>query len=89
MFIKIFLFMPSLAYMDDKEIKFRKQLGARIQELRQDKELTQPQLAALIGFKDYQAISRIENGRVSPSIYIIYQISKALEVKIDDLCNFK
>lgn len=74
--------------MDDKEIKFRKLLGARIQEVRQEKELTQPQLAALIGFKDYQAIGRIENGRVTPSIYIIHQIAKALDVKIDDLCDF-
>jgi len=75
--------------MDDKEIKFRKLLGARIQEVRQEKELTQPQLAALIGFKDYQAIGRIENGRVTPSIYIIHQIAQALDVQIDDLCNFK
>lgn len=75
--------------MDDKEIKFRKLLGARIQEVRQEKGLTQPQLAALIGFKDYQAIGRIENGRVTPSIYIIHQIAQALDVQIDDLCNFK
>lgn len=74
--------------MDDKEIKFRKQLGARIQEVRQEKGLTQPQLAVLIGFKDYQTIGRIENGRVTPSIYIIHQIAQALDVQIDDLCNF-
>ena len=75
--------------MDDKEIKFRKLLGAPIQELRQERELTQPQLAGMIGFKDYQAIGRIENGRVTPSIYIIYQIAQALEVQIDELCNYK
>ncbi|WP_409529491.1 helix-turn-helix domain-containing protein [Sphingobacterium sp.] len=30
----------------------------------------------------------MENGRVTPSIYIIQQIAKALNVKIDDLCDF-
>lgn len=75
--------------MDENELRFRKLLGARIQELRQAKGLTQPELAALIGFKDYQAIGRIENGRVTPSVYVIYQIAKALVVDIEVLFNFK
>lgn len=75
--------------MDSNEVKFRKVLGARIQEIRQIKQLTQPQLAAKIGFKDYQAIGRIENGRVTASVYIIYQISLALGVTLNDLLNFK
>lgn len=74
--------------MEDKELKFRKLLGARIQEIRQGKKLTQPQVAAAIGFKDYQAIGRIENGRVTPSIYVIYQIANALEVTMNDLLEF-
>jgi len=75
--------------MDEKEQKFRRLLGARIQELRQEKGLTQPQLAVLIGFKDYQAIGRIENGRVTPSVYVIYQIAKALQVQIEELFDFE
>ncbi|MNK02888.1 anaerobic benzoate catabolism transcriptional regulator [compost metagenome] len=75
--------------MDDNEIRFRKLLGARIQELRQVKGLTQPQLAALIGFKDYQSLARIENGRVTTSVYNIYQIAQALTVTIEELFNFK
>lgn len=75
--------------MDEKEQKFRRLLGARIQELRQEKGLTQPQLAVLIGFKDYQAIGRIENGRVTPSVYVIYQIAKALQVQIEQLFDFE
>lgn len=75
--------------MDEKEIKFRRELGARIQELRGIRGLKQVDLAALIGFKDFQAISRIENGRVTPSVYVIYQISKALDYPIEQLFYFK
>ncbi|MBE8714817.1 helix-turn-helix domain-containing protein [Sphingobacterium hungaricum] len=74
--------------MDAIELRFRKLLGARIQELRQAKQLTQPQLAAAIGFKDYQAIGRIENGRVTASVFTIYQIAKALEVSANELLGF-
>ena len=74
--------------MDDKELRFRKQLGARIQQLRQAKGFTQPDLAALIGFKDYQTLARIENGRVTTSVYNIYIIALALEKNIEDLFDF-
>ncbi|SKC12188.1 DNA-binding transcriptional regulator, XRE-family HTH domain [Sphingobacterium nematocida] len=74
--------------MDEKQIKFRKQLGAKIQQLRENKGLTQGDLAALIGFKDFQAISRIENGRVTASVYTIHLIATALEVGIEELFIF-
>lgn len=74
--------------MEEKELKFRKQLGAKIQQLRDNKGLKQADLAALIGFKDFQAISRIENGRVTASVYTIYLIAKALEVGIEELFVF-
>lgn len=74
--------------MSDKERLFRRQLGARIQEIRQNKGMTQPELAALIGFKDYQAIGRIENGRVTASVYTIHLIALALEVGIEELFVF-
>lgn len=74
--------------MDEKELKFRKQLGAKIQQLRDDKGFKQADLAALIGFKDFQAISRIENGRVTASVYTIFLIATALEVGIEELFTF-
>ncbi len=71
--------------MNAKELKFRKKLGAKIQEMRQKRNLTQTDLSALLGFKDYQSLARIENGRVTTSIYNIYIISLALECTIQDL----
>jgi putative transcriptional regulator len=70
---------------NDLEI-FKKKLGKRVQ-FREDKALTQAQLAALIN-KDFQSISRIENGRVNASGYLLQQIANALEVSMNDLFDF-
>lgn len=75
--------------MDEKELKFRKLLGARIASLRKEKGLTQVQLSALIGIKDYQSLARIEHGRITTSVYSIYQIAIALEVDIRCLIDFE
>jgi len=66
---------------------FKIKLGKRIKALREKKGLTQLELGALIN-KDYQSIGRIENGRVNPSSYLIYQLSRALNVTIEDIFEF-
>lgn len=63
---------------------FKKELGKRIAYFRVKKGLTQSQLAALIN-KDFQSLSRMENGRVNPSAYILLQISEALHITMNDL----
>jgi putative transcriptional regulator len=68
---------------DDLE-HFKKSLGKRIANLREQKGLTQTQLGALIN-KDFQSLSRIENGRVNASGFVLKQIAKALEVSMDEL----
>lgn len=65
---------------------FKIKLGKRIKALREGK-LTQLELGAIIN-KDYQAISRIEKGRVNPSAYLVYQIAQALEVTMDEIYDF-
>lgn len=74
-----------LSRMDIKELKFRKKLGLKIQQIRLQRNLTQPDLAARIGYKDFQSIARIESGRVTTSIYTVYLISKGLECTVNDL----
>ena len=71
---------------NDLEI-FKKKLGKRVAQFREDKALTQAQLAALIN-KDFQSISRIENGRVNASGYLLQQIATALEISMNDLFDF-
>ncbi len=68
---------------DDIEL-FKKGLGKRIAELRDQKGITQAQLASLIN-KDFQSISRIENGRVNASGFVLKQIADALKVSMDKL----
>lgn len=63
---------------------FKKELGKRIAYFRISKGFTQAQLAALID-KDFQSLSRIENGRVNASGYILMQIADALNISMDDL----
>ncbi|MFI5450937.1 helix-turn-helix domain-containing protein [Pedobacter sp. UC225_61] len=71
---------------NDLEI-FKKKLGKQIAKLREDKGLTQSQLSALIN-KDFQSISRIENGRVNASGYILKEIADALAVDMNRLFDF-
>ncbi|WP_165825345.1 helix-turn-helix domain-containing protein [Pedobacter yonginense] len=72
--------------MDDIDL-FKKNLGKRIAQLREERGLTQPNLGALIN-KDFQSISRIENGHVNASGYILKQIADALKVSMNDLFDF-
>ena len=73
--------------MDEHLEHFKINLGKRIKHVREERKLTQPELGALIN-KDYQALGRIENGRVNPSSYIVYQIAQALNVSMDELFDF-
>lgn len=61
-------------------------LGKRIKEVRQEKNLTQEDLANLIDV-DYKSISRIELGHSFPSRKLA-DIAKALNVKMPDLFDF-
>ena len=67
---------------DDVEL-FKKTLGKHVARLRKEKGYTQAELSALIN-KDFQSISRIENGKINPSAYLILQIANALEVEIGE-----
>lgn len=73
--------------MDGGLTNFKINLGKRIKELREERKLTQPQLGALIN-KDYQVLGRIENGRVNPSSFLVYQIAMALNVSMGDIFDF-
>lgn len=62
-------------------------LGKKIADVRNDKGLSQEELA----FKVHTArnyIGCIERGEKSPSIKMLYKISRALKVKTKDLIEF-
>lgn len=73
--------------MGEDLAEFKINLGKRIKALREERNLTQPELGALID-KDYQALGRIENGRVNPSSFIVHQIARALNVTMNEIFDF-
>ncbi len=65
-----------------------KNVGKRIQELRESKGLTQVDLAGKIhGVFDTTNVSRIESGRTNPTLYTLYRIAEALEVPLVKLVD--
>jgi transcriptional regulator with XRE-family HTH domain len=59
---------------------FNKALGIYIRKVRLEKGLTQQMLADKMGL-DFQYISRIERGLISPTIFWLSELSKALDCK--------
>jgi len=59
-------------------------LGKRIAHYRKDRKLSQAGLGAIIGIYN-RYISRIENGRIVPSILTLARLAVAFGVSIDEL----
>ncbi|MBA2612311.1 MAG: helix-turn-helix transcriptional regulator [Bacteroidetes bacterium] len=62
--------------------------GQHLKKIRVGKNLTQTQLAKLMK-KDQQSLQRAESGQVSPNLFYLYNIAKALDVSISDVLDFK
>ena len=63
-------------------------IGEQIKHYRQQLGISQAELARRCD-KDKQHMELIENGKISPNIYTIYIISKALEIELNQLLNLK
>lgn len=62
-------------------------VGHRIQRLRELKGLSQQDLAAKCNFEKSN-MSRLEAGRVNPTLSTIDKVAKALEIPVMELFNF-
>lgn len=71
--------------MTKEELKT--QIGLRIIALRREKGWSQSDLARACD-KDRQAIEKLENGRVNPTIYSLLEIATALELPLIRLVDF-
>jgi transcriptional regulator with XRE-family HTH domain len=67
--------------------QLKKKVGDRIIEVRTKKGLSQSDLARACS-KDRQSIEKIENGKVNPTIFSLYEISVALNIRLNDLIDF-
>lgn len=67
--------------------EFSTQLSARLREIRKDKKLTQQELAEKSGLH-LTYIGHLELGKYHPTVFVMWKISKALGVSLDELINF-
>ncbi len=67
--------------------QLKKKVGQRVVELRSQKGWSQSDLARACN-KDRQAIEKLENGKVNPTLYTLLEIANALEVSLRNLINF-
>ena len=70
-----------------KKNELKKKIGQRIIQLREKKGWSQSDLARACG-KDRQAIEKLENGRVNPTLYTLFEVAQSLQVPMSDLVNF-
>ena len=71
--------------MTKEELKTK--IGQRIIELRTQKGWSQSDLARACN-KDRQAIEKLENGKVNPTLYSLWEVSQALGVSLKKLVDF-
>jgi Zn-dependent peptidase ImmA (M78 family)/transcriptional regulator with XRE-family HTH domain len=64
-----------------------KLMGYRVQAARENKGLTQAQLTKVLGFKNRQTISSIENGERAIKSEELFMLTEALDCNIDFLFN--
>lgn len=69
--------------MQDKDLLLKK-LGSRIKELRQNRQLTQLDLAIRVN-KDQQSIQRLEAGRMNPTYFYLLEIAEGLQTDLSEI----
>lgn len=62
----------------------QQKIGERIIRLRSTRNWSQADLARATS-KDRQSIERVENGKVNPSVYYLYEVAQALQVPLSAL----
>lgn len=70
-----------------KKEELQKKIGKRVIELRTQKGWSQSDLARACN-KDRQAIEKLENGKVNPTIFSLLEVAKALNVSLKEVVNF-
>ena len=65
------------------KLEFNRLLGEYVRSKRTLLKLSQPQLADRLGL-DYQYVSRVERGLISPTLYWITTLASAFEMQPQD-----
>lgn len=62
--------------MDERQEVYMKEVGSRIKELREQKGLSQTDLAKLVGYQYRSTINKIENGQRNITTNLIAKLAK-------------
>nr|WP_250149241.1 helix-turn-helix transcriptional regulator [Flagellimonas sp. 389] len=65
----------------------KQKVGERIVHIRNSKGWSQSDLARACG-KDRQAMEKLENGKVNPTLYTLLEVAQGLGVKLSKLIDF-
>jgi transcriptional regulator with XRE-family HTH domain len=71
-------------FLPDRAMKVELVLGSNVRRLRRAMELSQEELAALVGI-DMRYLGGIERGQENPSLQVIANLAKALQVTSSSL----
>ncbi|MCI5050856.1 MAG: helix-turn-helix domain-containing protein [Candidatus Pacebacteria bacterium] len=71
-----------------REKEYIQNIGKRIIQLREEKEIKQIELAIAVNIED-SALRRIETGRTNPTIKSLLRIADALDVELKELLEFE
>jgi len=64
--------------------EFAKLIGSKIRDTRKQRGFTQEKLAEAAGY-DSAYIGHVETGRYSPSVYTVWRMAKAMDIKLSEL----
>ena len=76
--MEFYILWNKILIMEKKDIV--KAVGLNIKKLRKASKLTQEQLAAESGLST-DTISSIERGKISPTVFTLHQIARALKIE--------
>ncbi len=68
-------------------IKVLERLGKNLKRYRLQKDLTQEELAEIVGIHPTY-VGKLESGKNNPSVIMLFKISRALKISLCDLFDF-
>lgn len=72
----------------EKKIELLVKIGNRIKSLREQKDISQQDLAAMCNFEKAN-MRRVEAGRTNPTIFTLHKISLALNISLSELVDIE
>ena len=74
--------------MEIKKDILQRNFGLHVKNLRLNKGFTQVEVSSNMN-KDQQSLQRIESGKISPSLFYLFQLANSLDVSISELMDFE